>query len=67
MFINVERSLFIMKPINTFPRVTMLRLSDFTLISKGKENTEKLLKDLTPAVDAFEKMKNRRLPFEIKY
>jgi hypothetical protein len=41
------------------------RLSNLALLSIDKENSEKLLKDPTPALDMFAKIKHRRLQFQI--
>jgi DNA repair protein RadC len=64
---SAERSFSTMRRIKTYLRATMQnpRLSNLALLSIDKENSEKLLKDPTPALDMFAKIKHRRLKFQI--
>jgi hypothetical protein len=66
--ISAERSFSTMRRIKTYLRATMQnpRLSNLALlrVSIDKEKSEKLLKDPTPALDMFAKIKHR-LQFQI--
>jgi hypothetical protein len=59
---NAERSFSTLKRVKTYLRSTMAeqRLNNLCLLSIERELSAKLMKDVTPVVDRFALMKNRR-------